>query len=1801
MSQTGTSGIFRNLREAYFKYYETPFSLGLDVLNEERRAILDRPGGVWQHPLVEARPRYVSSDGGIEANVAEAGAHPELAEFLSRGMFKGIDNFYAHQTEALSAALRGDDIAAVAGTGSGKTESLFTPVLDRLVRESCNWPTSSQQSARWWDGSGPYVAQRSGESPDRLAAVRAYVVYPMNALADDQLVRLRKALDSDEIHQWLDSNRGGNRFYFGRYTGNTPVLGSVDNPDAVEELRTYLRRTETQYRAALAHDAEKHDDSAFYIPRPDGAELRSRWDMREAPPDILITNFTMLNIMLMRRRDSVFFESTKQWLESNTDNRVSLIIDEVHTYRGTAGSEIGLVLRLLADRIGVTSEPERMQVLAGSASLQAGRDEKFLREFFARGKEFTFIEGSLQPVPPPDIDLTVHREKFRTRLTDPNAAAKLISDTGAEEALLSALHQGDSSGQAIPLPVLEARLFLNDEDAELLTGNLIAALEARGPVTAAEAVRLRFHYFFRNVPGLWACTDRECRAVEERYRDPNRTVGKLHMQPVARCDCGARVLELLYCQDCGEAYLGGFASSNPTQVGSGSISLLADISDVAALPDQAKTERVAANYVVIWPSSGTPVDTEWGTQRLKFGYAPARLMPGTGDVERVVSGDRANAWQFVTSPGQFDPEQLPAQPTRCAACGVDWETTHGRGGRPLPVNSTERLRSPVRTLRTGFEKINQVLVGELANSLSPDQRRLIVFSDSRQDAAKLAGGIGIRHYQDLVRALFVEQLSTSGPVPEETIELVRRYVVERDRSEEAKAARELVLARDANAYSALRNAWDEEPPVQEAVDAALVPFRTPMRLPVVQARIASELVKLGMNPGGPYPSIAETREQNGRSWTALYDWSGEEPTIRGNLDQSQQVLESSIRHKSTTEFYNALAGSAGRDIESLGIGWFALINDTDPVEETGDVGIARASLRLLVLRKRIDTLREGSSSPPRFLKKYWMQIVGARDWRDIRDSCERIWKSAVVEYIVKPDHLVVRTSDKQWICPRCSRRHLVVGSGYCTRCAAELGAAEPISNVDEDYYAWKAKTANGRFRLNTAELTGQTDRLDAQSRQLRFQDVFIAGEVAKRAEGLDLLSVTTTMEAGVDIGSLESVVLANMPPTRFNYQQRVGRAGRRSSPSASSLTICRGRSHDENYFRQPEVIANEPTPPPYLALNRPEIFIRVLRSEVLRRAFHHISAGNGSWSDSLNPHGDFGTADDWPTHREAVASWLDANHTVITEVSAVLRQFTDLSDIEPGAFVEELLRQLDHAAAETSGPSDLSERLAHKGLLPMFGFPSSVRLLFLERPPGRSYPWPPARVVDRDLSIAVSSFAPGADVVKDGKVYTAIAVVGYSPTSPSKRPVADPDPLGQPRLLDMCRVCGTAEDRTADDPQLLACPQCGSDERYERIDVREPAGFASTIGEDFDGTFAWSSRSGAARAVADLTRLEPATSNGVVALAGPGERLVINDRRGEMYRFRQGKSTARWAGGYYAIDAIEMNAVNVANLNDEELTVALGASQQTDLLFVGSLEGTLPELGLRLNLEQRRQPSGILEPWQGRRAAWYSLAFLLRRTAAKFLDVQPTEFVAGIHVAAPVGQSTVWAFLADVLENGAGFSTHLGAKGVFGDFLKAVNEYVEDLSKPDHAQTCSGSCYACLRDYSNMAYHSLLDWRLGADLLTALSGRVPSLDYEATHRIQSGWADAYGAEVVAKGAFGQIEIHRPQGTVRIIPRHPLEAYEDYGDGVVTDRLATEVAEAQAESGISATIVVDTFTLNTAPRDALGMVESALEELSSEIW
>ena len=173
------------------------------------------------------------------------------------------------------------------------------------------WPRSPQWD--WWDDRHKYFqgqniryAQRVAQCADedqatRPAAVRAILLYPLNALVEDQLIRLREAMDSGPARAWLDARRRGNRFYFGRYTGRTPLSGDRTGTN-VARLRAELRGMDADARLV-----ESDPDARRFFPTMDGAEMWSRWDMQDTPPDLLITNYSMLNIMLMRNVEAAHF------------------------------------------------------------------------------------------------------------------------------------------------------------------------------------------------------------------------------------------------------------------------------------------------------------------------------------------------------------------------------------------------------------------------------------------------------------------------------------------------------------------------------------------------------------------------------------------------------------------------------------------------------------------------------------------------------------------------------------------------------------------------------------------------------------------------------------------------------------------------------------------------------------------------------------------------------------------------------------------------------------------------------------------------------------------------------------------------------------------------------------------------------------------------------------------------------------------------------------------------------------------------------------------------------------------------------------------------------------------------------------------------------------------------------------------------------------------------------------------------------------------------------------------------------
>ena len=234
-------GAFEKVRDSYIDYVKTAFATQFPGLEEERERLLRQPGTICQEPWIEPIPRYRTTGKKIwdlDKKDMPNFSEQDVEDFKKLAACGLVGDFelYDHQVRMLSNVLAGENAVVTAGTGSGKTESFLLPLFAYLVHESKRWaapgPRLSNQDD-WWQnptamdsnsfGESPRIQQRANEL--RQAAMRSMVLYPMNALVEDQMSRLRLALDSPAARNWFDQNRSGNRIYFGRYNSSTPVPG----------------------------------------------------------------------------------------------------------------------------------------------------------------------------------------------------------------------------------------------------------------------------------------------------------------------------------------------------------------------------------------------------------------------------------------------------------------------------------------------------------------------------------------------------------------------------------------------------------------------------------------------------------------------------------------------------------------------------------------------------------------------------------------------------------------------------------------------------------------------------------------------------------------------------------------------------------------------------------------------------------------------------------------------------------------------------------------------------------------------------------------------------------------------------------------------------------------------------------------------------------------------------------------------------------------------------------------------------------------------------------------------------------------------------------------------------------------------------------------------------------------------------------------------------------------------------------------------------------------------------------------
>ncbi len=1788
--------VFDAVRGAYLRYLRSPFRLRYNDVMKEREDLLDRDGEMYREPLFEPLPYYISSGKTVAAACAALGEDSRIAEFLNAGLFPATQTLYEHQWEAWDNSRQGKPVVITSGTGSGKTECFLLPLFASLAAEaSRQWAKTrcpaGPKAPYWWDKSNKRLPQRESEPPSHRPAVRALMLYPLNALAEDQLGRIREACDSEKARLWRQTYCDGHRLWFGRYTGATPIPGERQeaSPEKQTRLQTEMRKMARDWDKAVASaekarsdaevlrregknaEAERLEKSAEetlkFFQDPAGAQMWSRWDMQETPPDILITNYSMLNIMLMRSVENDIFDQTRDYLRANPQNVFHLIVDELHTYRGTPGTEVAYLLRTFLDRIGLTPDSPQLRILATSASLEGNdaQSRQYLQDFFGRDKaDFVILPGKRETFPPPHGDFTRFAEAladFEEKNGDLTLQAALdrkassLTDALRVSGALAKITEAAALG-----PFTDARLarevFGGEGGPELAAARgLIRAVTGAADAKGRAPLPVRCHLFFRGGGRLWACANRDCRGAKRGRGPLRRPIGRLFTEPQPRCsDCGSCVLELLFCQTCGETFLGGYRDDAPDNGGD---RLSPDYPFLEKLPDSGPSfKRKQSEFALFWPAHETEIYHKTPRQGDAWAFPqdniPCSWSPATLELSNASLRKRREVMETTatTSAGYTftseKPESSDALPWHCPHCGEYW-------GR-----RTRGPKSPIRPMNASVHRVTQLMFDALLRQMEDaGTRKMALFSDSRQDAAKLSTGVKMAHYRDTLRQ---SALSAVGHAADrQTAQTESAYQRWRDCLELKSLLEISPDTRSVEQKARFTFLKGQYPPERNAIEDYLANPETETEpeciheptsgaaftvLPYRELRVFARerLLRVGINPGGPTRltnayADPETKEVR-FAWTTLFDWRQHE--YRTSLTHREKDLQNRIEDAlDESLFQRVLFATAGRDFESLRLGYLTAA-ETPP-----DSLVAEASASVIrLLAQKWDVVRrsEGTApphNPPAFVKKFLDEAarINTCDYASLLNQVKSALGDAIThDWLLEPEKLFIiaptptRKGEENpptlpvWRCSRCGRAHLHASANVCSGCRQEMDAQpepETLEAKDADYYEFLARYAGeSPFRLNCAELTGQTDADDRRARQRQFQEALLDTE-QRETDGIDLLSVTTTMEAGVDIGSLLAVGMANMPPIRFNYQQRVGRAGRRGRGLSVALTFCRARTHDEYYFLRPERITAEPAPNPSLDMGRPEIACRVLNKELLRCAFAGIPREGEEKGKQPDVHGEFGTLGDWDAAYTAVSDWFARNPVEIERITAALLTRTRLNPTQLSAQARDLPQFVDAAvkkALSNGGIATdaLGKRLAGAGLLPMFGFPTRARNLYHREPHSDRE----GGVIDRELDIAISQFAPGAQTVKDDALFTAIGVARFAPENHHGRTYinAQRGPLDRTVRVGVCRRCQALD--TA--PTGNICPVCGAEEgadAYRQVDLVEPDGFVShwRAEADFDGNFEYAPQSLRVRMGAE--KVNPKHQRNFTADQLPqAQTHLINDNGGADFTF------VRWDKLFNDIWVVR-NAITTAvetlpQTRREEVSPLpideVAGEKKVALASISTTDAATLQL-------HTIPPSYDLSPARtAGRAAWHSLGFLLRRAISTRLDIAESEIQVGLQpyrdaYNLPQGR----LFLSDTLENGAGYSLQFGDPQQMEELLKWLSDpnetFLHPLLEARHARECLSSCHHCLRDFANMIYHPLLDWRLGLDMARL------ALDEKATIDLSHGhWRQV--TEFVQKSYFKAFDL-----------------------------------------------------------------------------
>jgi hypothetical protein len=1626
-------------------------------------------GQLVNGPFLERAQLYASGEDLTALNLHRDTLRAVEAKLQNRKLYK-------HQSDALQLLIaERQNVVIATGTSSGKTLCFQVPILDALLR-------------------------------DPSPGLRAVIIYPLNALVNDQL------------NEWERLLAPHAQLTFAKFTGQTPA----DQRDYEDRLRQSIRKSIQGSETGFGDDSpelqrrverELRDVLAQNARTPN--HLRHRADIRAKRPQVLITNFSMLEYLLVRPVDAPIFVNAKLQF---------LVLDEAHAYRGVQATEIGYLLRRLKDRLGNPT----VRCIATSATLGDPKDSasrskvrEFARQLFdAPFGDETPIYGTLAApslndpaISPVPADYISAAELLRE---NPDIAVNEIIrrlDPHAGSNSLGHLLCRDRSLHRLRTKVLDAPKLARDAACELwpeaekataenaLHALLDLAAEAKRDPALEDLLPTRLHYFVKAQQGLHLCLRRDC---PERARQHGRPAVFLSRKtddetPEGQCNyCHraghtSRLIELVSCRKCGYLYgalqdLGPRFRQNP---------------ELAASPQEERFDNFDT-------ALGWAADSFWSFFSVEGDLPyPTQSRPDE-DEEDPLDDLIANpkCIDFCTCCGKKI-EEGEAHP--CASegkrellifhrqCPAHDQANLDLGiKRPLTCcpNCGARNNSGVELVRRFQESEDetglamalplahfQVGLGG-SRSISVDPKKLLTFTDHRQRAAAFP-----------------------SLLEEETFmhDLGRKIVALLRAREEPWSFEELgqELARIADPHRG-----HPEHDSQFFLPVSRLPEEPEKTRPDEPANLAAWQAEVFAYFGVP-DSARESAEDIG---LAAVEYEVSANTCRSFCD----LFPAGVL--SEEDFEAALQTLFGymRQVRSF----------TLPTRVPTDAPAFGRVGTNIYFAQRVEGRRNTRGWLPRINKDgsyahnritdYLLRLTGVDVDTTLR-LAERIWELFTGRDVLKRspddkwqlfhDQLRIVHASERHVCDRCGIVTAWSARGCCPRkgCTGHLQPRMFEPTNENAIAQWVAGMEVRHFALlRSEEHTAQIDKDLAREIEESF-----------RANGVNLLSSTTTFELGINIGDLQKVLLRNAPPTPAAYVQRAGRTGRGNDKNSVCVTLCRGTKYDLDMWQHPESLMSGRMRAPTVFLKNRIIAQRHFNAVAFAAFLRDLDAQGllpdrkqrirlegflppearaqlpPAWRKLTPPdaHFDFSA---WLRGREATDLFQSPQDSVLVVAfggiavaisnaldgdkgyrALMTRLGAELQDLlterherhEAGSPTEEVNRSIQNLLSGGS-EGDIIGFLAKNGFLPRYAFPLDV--VSLETRRSR---WSGDSEVDlsRDRGIAIAEFAPGAQVVARKRVFVSGGLyIASSEDKPEKK------------YFSQCRRCRQIRSARIKGELPSKCEVCGENigEIYKRAFV-EPLAFSIRFDGRRQRDTARFTKSTLIRQRQSLTHFIDAVPAARFSEASPLFRLALLEH-GKLFRYNLGPSNKGFLlcpdCGWSAPKQGARHAHHTALRGRGDLarqchrTNLLGANGPTGIAFAHEFESYC--LVIRPVL-----PVGSIE----------SVAYALQKGACLCLELDPSDL--GVSWRSTDSGSGREVVLYDRTPGGAGFVAE--AQDRWNDVEAAARAVCEC---PAH---CERACYDCLKDYGNQPYHEALDRHQAADFFAHAPdafGHLPILE-----------------------------------------------------------------------------------------------------------